>query len=96
MLNFMHMHAHSCIRIHVHRQNVLLDAHMNGKLGDFGFARELPEMVNGRSIVSVALFVKSAGYSAPELDAYRHSPRTDVYAYGVVRCTFSIYPLTNG
>ena len=36
-------------------------------------------------MVSVELLVKSAGYSAPELDACRHSPKTDVYAYGVVR-----------
>lgn len=66
------------------RQNILLDSHLSGKLADFGFARELPTCVNDRSMVSVELLVKSAGYAAPELDACRHSPKTDVYAYGVV------------
>ena len=72
------------IGIFLHRQNILLDAHFNGKLGDFGFAKEMPLTLNGRSIVTAALSVKSAGYAAPELDLCHHSPKTDVYAYGVV------------
>jgi len=67
-----------------YRPNVLLDAHFNGKLGDFGFARQLPQLMNGRSMVTVDVCIRSAGYSAPELDLCQHSPKTDVYAYGVV------------
>ena len=56
---------------------------MNGKLGDFGFAKEMPQQI-GKSFVTAAIAVRSAGYSAPELDSCQHSPKTDVYAYGVV------------
>ncbi len=48
----------------------------------------LPELVNNRLMVTMDVCVKSAGYSAPELDSCRHSPKTDVYAYGVVSITY--------
>lgn len=57
---------------------------MCAKLGDFGFARELPQMSPGRTLVTAAFVAKSAGYSAPKLDTAHHSAKSDVYGYGVV------------
>ncbi len=71
--------------------NILIDASMRGKLGDFGFSKEMPLLKDGRSIVTAAIAVKSAGYAAPELDACQHSPKTDVYAYGVVSIIINVH-----
>ena len=62
----------------VNRVNILLD---KAKLGDFGFSQELPELVKGRTMAVVA---KSLGYSPPEMDSCRLSPKSDVYSYGIV------------
>ena len=50
-----------------YRANVLLDKHLVAKLGDFGFSQELPEVVEGRTVVTAAVVAKSLGYSSPEL-----------------------------
>ena len=65
------------------RSNILLDSHLSGKLGDFGFTKEIPQ-VQGRTLVTTASVVKSLGYSPPELDTCHVSPKSDVYSYGVV------------
>ena len=57
---------------------------MKAKIGDFGFSRKLPDLPEGYTLVTAAVTVKSLGYSAPELDGGRHSPKSDVYAYGMV------------
>ncbi len=65
--------------------NVLLDKNFNAKLGDFGLAREMPHIVEGLySMVTAPYAFRSLGYSAPELDTCQHSPKTDVYSYGIV------------
>lgn len=70
-----------------HRTNVLVDGQHNSKIGDFGFTQEMPIMLSHTVALKTAkCVVKSLGYSAPELDAYRHSVKTDVYSYGVVSC----------
>ena len=68
-----------------YRNNVLLDGSFNAKLGDFGLAREMPlQFVDGYSMVTALHNMRSLGYGAPEMNSYRHSPKTDVYAYGIV------------
>ena len=57
---------------------------MKAKIGDFGFSRKVPNMPPGYTLVTAVMTVKSLGYSAPELDVCRHSPKSDVYSYGVV------------
>ena len=61
---------------------------MTAKLGDFGFARQMPlhRPNPDVTLVSAAFVAKSAGYAAPELDTARHSPKSDMYSYGVVSC----------
>lgn len=61
---------------------------MTAKLGDFGFAREMPIVQSNPAVtlVTAALVAKSAGYAAPELDTAHHSTKSDMYAYGVVSC----------
>ena len=44
------------------------------------------KVVEGRTLVTVVSLAKTLGYSAPEKDTGRHSPKSDVYSYGVVSC----------
>ena len=41
-------------------------------------------MIGGRSVVSVALVARSAGYAAPESEGGHISPKSDMFSYGVV------------
>ncbi|KAK0605295.1 hypothetical protein LWI29_025151 [Acer saccharum] len=59
--------------------NVLLDADLNGKLGDFGLAR----LYDHNSIPQTTHIVGTVGYLAPELARTGHATTsTDVYAFG--------------
>ena len=64
--------------------NILLDANLTAKLGDFGFAMDMPEHRSGRTLVSALMIARSDGYFAPELIGRRISPKSDVYSFGVV------------
>ncbi|KAF8394878.1 hypothetical protein HHK36_018815 [Tetracentron sinense] len=69
----------------VHRDvkasNVLLDAEMNGRLGDFGLAR----LYNHGNKPSTTIVVGTLGYMAPELARTgKASPSSDVFAYGAL------------
>lgn len=60
--------------------NILLDAHLNGKLGDFGMAR----LYDHGSIPCTTNLVGTLGYMAPELlRTGKADTRTDVFAFGV-------------
>ncbi|KAH9701386.1 putative L-type lectin-domain containing receptor kinase II.2 [Citrus sinensis] len=60
--------------------NILLDAHLNGKLGDFGMAR----LYDHGSIPCTTSLVGTLGYMAPELlRTGKADTRTDVFAFGV-------------
>ena len=74
------MYIHSIL----YRYNILLDHHLTAKLGDFGFAQEIPRLTEERSVITVAIVVKSLGYSPPEMDTAHVSCKSDVYCYGVV------------
>lgn len=68
------------------RANVLLDRHLTAKIGDFGFSQELPQPVQGRTMMTTEVVAKSLGYSPPEYDSGHISPKSDVYCYGIVSC----------
>ncbi len=72
----------------LHSANILIDGQCNGKLGDFGFALQLPEVHQGRTVVRATSFARTEGYYAPELHHGRLSPKCDVYSYGVVSLNF--------
>ncbi|XP_010685700.2 L-type lectin-domain containing receptor kinase SIT2-like [Beta vulgaris subsp. vulgaris] len=64
----------------VKASNVLLDADMNAKLGDFGLARLYDHGSNLRS----TNIVGTVGYLAPELGITgKPTPATDVFAFGI-------------
>ena len=67
--------------------NILLDSNGNGKIGDFGFSWELPEVAGGRSIFTAKGFAISKEYHADELTYGKCSTKSDVYSYGIVRLT---------
>ncbi|KAL4188711.1 hypothetical protein AMTRI_Chr08g161790 [Amborella trichopoda] len=65
----------------VKASNVLLDADMNGRLGDFGLARLYEHGANAYTTHVVG----TLGYLAPELSRIgRSTTKTDVYAYGAL------------
>ncbi|CAH8380796.1 unnamed protein product [Eruca vesicaria subsp. sativa] len=59
--------------------NVMLDAELNGRLGDFGMARFHEHGGNAATTAAVG----TVGYMAPELITMGASTVTDVYAFGV-------------
>ena len=61
-----------------------MDDQYNAKLGDFGFAMDMPEQAHGRTLVSAPLIARTDGYFAPELVSRKISPKSDVYSLGVV------------
>ena len=77
---------------HYFRSNVLVDSHFNAKIGDFGFTQEMPciDPDSGVTLKTAKCVVKSLGYTAPEIDACRHSVKTDVYSYGVVCASYIV------
>ena len=75
---------------------MLLDGHFTAKIGDFGFTQELPKMTSKTvSFKTAKCIAKTVGYNAPEVDICRHSVKTDVYSYGVVRLLHANHWLIN-
>jgi serine/threonine protein kinase len=63
----------------VKASNVLLDAEMNGRLGDFGLAR----LYDHGTDAHTTLVVGTMGYLAPELGRTgKATPATDVFSFG--------------
>ena len=66
------------------RANILLDDSFRAKLGDFGFAVELPHISGGATLFTAASIAQSEGYYPSEVTSGKYSDRSDVYSYGVV------------
>ena len=64
---------------------MLLGEDDNAKLDDFGLATIFEEGRNQMESFSVTLSVGTKSYMAPEAYLSKASPRSDVYAFGVVR-----------
>lgn len=58
-----------------------MDRNLTAKIG---FTQELPSSVHGHTMVTASALAKSLGYCPPEMDTCHHSPKSDVYSYGVV------------
>ena len=71
-------------RLFVDRANILLDGTFRAKLGDFGFAVELPHISGGRTMFTSDFIVRTEGYYPPEVSMGKYSDRSDVYSFGVV------------
>ncbi len=65
-------------------QNILMDEHGQGMLGDFGFSLELPKVQEGRSTFTAVGYACSERYYPSESTHGRFSTKSDVYSYGVV------------
>lgn len=66
-------------------QNILISRDGHGKISDFGFALELPEVRDdGRSLFTAKTFARSEGYYPSELTSGKYSMKSDVYSYGMV------------
>lgn len=61
--------------------NILIDAHQNAKLSDFGLARLMTPAANSNVIATAG----ALGYRAPELTKLRKATtKSDVYSFGIV------------
>ncbi|CAH2058707.1 unnamed protein product [Thlaspi arvense] len=81
-LAFLHSDPVKVIYRDIKASNILLDADYNGKLSDFGLARDGPE--GDLSYVSTRV-MGTYGYAAPEYMSSGHlNARSDVYSFGVV------------
>ena len=79
------------IYLYLLRNNILLDQYLNAKLGDFGSSQQMPKLLGGKSMITVAVAAKSWGYSPPEMDMCHVSHKSDVYSYGVVSQVYTYY-----
>ncbi|MCO5550970.1 hypothetical protein L7F22_004465 [Adiantum nelumboides] len=61
--------------------NILIDAHQNAKLSDFGLSRLMTQAANSNVIATAG----ALGYRAPELTKLRKATtKSDVYSFGIV------------
>ena len=71
----------------IYSLNILL-AHDTAKLGDFGFALDMPakhaEDHTTATLVTAPMLAQTNGYSPPEIQSGKISPKSDVYSYGIV------------
>ncbi|XP_014663623.1 PREDICTED: serine/threonine-protein kinase CDL1-like isoform X2 [Priapulus caudatus] len=80
---FLHCSQPPLIHGNVKSANILLDKHMEPKLGDFGLAQPAPQ--GDATHATVSMVMGSAGYLPREyLDRRELSAEVDVYSYGVV------------
>ncbi|KFK34793.1 hypothetical protein AALP_AA5G193900 [Arabis alpina] len=81
-LAFLHSDPVKVIYRDIKASNILLDSEFNGKLSDFGLARDGP--MGETSYVSTRV-MGTFGYAAPEYVSTGHlNTRSDVYSFGVV------------
>lgn len=83
-----YLHKSGCCHRDLKLENILLDKHMNVKLSDFGFTRELPLAQHGaRSMLSE--YCGTGAYMAPEI--VKRIPysgiKIDIWALGVILYT---------
>jgi hypothetical protein len=89
-LEYLHITADPPI-IHqdVKSDNVLLDevgGKIVAKVADFGTAREVSELLEGRAHHSTQMVIGTRGYMPAEYANGQVSDKTDTYAFGVVLC----------
>ena len=71
--------------------NILLDQNgYKAKLGDFGFALDMPQSQPGKTLVTAPLVARTSGYMPPEIQGSKFSPKSDMYSYGIVSCSLSM------
>lgn len=60
---------------------------MQAKIGDFGFAMQIPDRTGGKSFIrtSVTVLCGTPGYVAPEFLLWEMGPKCDEFSFGVVR-----------
>lgn len=59
---------------------------MRAKIGDFGFAMQIPECASGKkSFIHTSMVCGTTGYVAPEIHRGEMGPKSDVFSFGVVR-----------
>lgn len=65
--------------------NILLaQGGVHAKLGDFGFALDMPKHDSCRTLVTAPIIAQTNGYSPPEVQSGKFSPKSDMFSYGIV------------
>jgi serine/threonine protein kinase len=77
-----YIHALDIIHRDIKPSNILLNKDMHAKVGDFGFARHVP---NDQIYIKTNHVRGTPGYEDPEyIRTYQFSKKSDVYSFGVV------------
>ena len=72
--------------------NILMDAHFTAKLGDFGFARPLLQLPEGKRFVLNCTPCGTDGYIAPDFLINKEmGQKSDIFSFGVVRNLLPCY-----
>lgn len=70
---------------------------MQAKIGDFGFAMQIPDRTGGKSFIHTSVLRGTPGYVAPEFLLWEMGPKCDEFSSGVVRqVNFLLVTLDHG
>uniref|UniRef100_A0A1X7VW77 Protein kinase domain-containing protein n=2 Tax=Amphimedon queenslandica TaxID=400682 RepID=A0A1X7VW77_AMPQE len=94
-LAFLHTSTPPFVHRDIKSSNILLDSSFNAKISDFGFAIDLPKVIDNKTTVTAPVTARTEGYFPPEITSGKFFDKSDVYSHGV-QCFRCSLPMMNG